>query len=48
MLYDYERVKAMQLAEQLGKAFIWANTRDGDMFWHDVQDRLKRISKEGF
>ena len=30
------RVRAIDMAQALSRAFVWADTKDGHKYWHDV------------
>ena len=44
---DIYRERAARLADELMRAFPWADTLDGTAYWLDVHGRLKRFAREG-
>lgn len=43
-----EKILAAKLAEELRKAFVWNNTKEGGEYWNEVHAALIRLSIEGF
>ena len=37
-----------KLAGDLFNAFTWDDTEEGQRYWENVSNKLKRIAKEGF
>jgi hypothetical protein len=45
--YDSDGGKAArQAAELIGRAFVWEATKEGPIFWSDLQDRLYEIAEK--